>query len=45
MQLWREDSLLQNLYQDLRFNKVLAIVKDGVFLDIKVCTEASLMSC
>ena len=28
VQLWREHSLLQNLYQGLRFNKVLAMAKD-----------------
>ena len=42
VQLWRKHSLLQNLYQGLRFSKVLAMAKDRVFLDIKVCTEASL---
>ena len=42
VRLWRKHSLLQNLYQGLRFNKVLVIAKDRVFLDIKVCTEASL---
>ena len=40
--LWRKHSLLQNLYRGLRFNKVLVMAKDRVFLDIKVCTEASL---
>ena len=44
VQLWREHSLLQNLYQGLRFNKVLAMAKEWVFLDIKVCTEASLIT-
>ena len=29
----REHSQLQNLYQGLRFNKVLAMANDGVFLD------------
>ena len=42
VQLWRKYSLLQNIYQGLRFNKVLAMAKDQVFLDIKVCTGASL---
>ena len=43
MQLWRDHSLQRNLYQGLRFNKVLAMAKEGV-LDIKVCTEASLLT-
>ena len=42
VQLWRKHSLLQNLYHGLRFNKVLVMAKDKVFLDIEVCTEASL---
>ena len=44
VQLWREHSQLQNIHQGLRFNKVLAMAKAGVFLDIKVCTELSFLN-